>query len=66
MGGISSLKGVTEAVWLKIVDLSNDTIKILGIHFSYNEKVQMQNNFLTTIKKNTASSSFVEFTYAYP
>ena len=41
MGGISSLKRVTEAVWLKIVDLSNDTIKILGIHFSYNEKVHM-------------------------
>ena len=52
IAGIGSLKGVTEAVCgLKSVDLSNDTIKILGIHFSYNKKVQMQNNFITTIKK---------------
>ena len=36
---------------LKCVDLSNDTIKILGVHFSHNKKVQMQNNFITAIKK---------------
>ena len=37
---IGFLKGVTEAVCgLKSVDLSNDTIKILGIHFSYSKKV---------------------------
>ena len=58
IAGIGSLKGVTEtACGLKSVDLSNDRIKILGIHFSYNKKVQMQNNFITT---------FVEFTHAYP
>ena len=52
IAGIGSLKGVTEAVCgLKSVALSNDTIKILGIHFFYNKKVQMQNNFITTIKK---------------
>ena len=52
IAGIGSLKGVTEAVCgLRSADLSNDTIKILGIHFSYNKKVQMQNNFITTIKK---------------
>ena len=52
IAGIGSLKGVTNAVCgLKFVDLSNDTIKILRIYFSYNKKVQMQNNFLTTIKK---------------
>ena len=39
IAGIGSLKGVEEAVCgLKCVDLSNDTIKILGIHFSYNKK----------------------------
>ena len=27
------------------------TIKILGMHFSYSKKVQIQNNFITTIKK---------------
>ena len=50
--GTGSLKEDTEAVYgLKCVDLYNDTIKILGIHFFYNKKVQMQNNFITTIKK---------------
>ena len=35
IAGIGYLKGVTDAVCgLKCVDLSNDTIKILGIHFS--------------------------------
>ena len=52
IAGIGSLKGVTETVCgLKSVDLSNDTIKILGIHFSYNKKVHMQNNFIAMIKK---------------
>ena len=52
IAGIGSLKVVTEAVCgLKSADLSNDTIKILGIHLSYKKKVQMQNNFITTIKK---------------
>ena len=52
IAGIGSLKGVTEAVCgLKSVDLSNDTIRILGIHFSYSKKVQMQNNFISAIKK---------------
>ena len=52
IAAIGSLKAVTEAVCaLKSADLSNDTIKILGIHLSYKKKVQMQNNFITTIKK---------------
>ena len=52
IAGIGSLKVVTEAVCgLKSVDLSNDIIKISGIHFSYNIKVRMQNNFITTIRK---------------
>ena len=46
IAGIGSLKGLTEVgCGLKSVDLSNDPIKLLGIHFSYNKKVQMQNNF---------------------
>ena len=52
IAGIVSLKGVTEAVCgLKSIDLSNDTIKILGIYFSYSKNVQMHNNFISTIKK---------------
>ena len=52
IAGKSSLKGVIEAVCgLKWDDLSNDAIKILGINFSYNKNIQMQNSFLTTINK---------------
>ena len=52
IAGIGSLKVVKEAACaLTCIDLSNDTIKILGIHFFYNKKFHMQNNFLTTIKK---------------
>ena len=55
-------------VVLKCVDLSINTIKMLEIHYKYfyNKKVQMQLNFITTIKKNEVGSYFVEFTYAYP
>ena len=52
IAGIGSLKGVTEAVCgLKSANLSNNTTKMLGIHFSYNKKVPIQNNFITTIKQ---------------
>ena len=43
----------------KCIDLSNNATEILEIGFSYSQKVQMQNNFITTIK-NTASFLFVE------
>ena len=50
--GIGSLKAGTEGICgSKCVNLSNDTIKILGIHISYNKKVQMENDSVTTIKK---------------
>ena len=52
IAGIGSLKEVEEAVCgLKCVDLSNDTIAILRVHFSYNKKAQMRNCFISTIKK---------------
>ena len=52
LAGIGSLKGVKKAICgLKCVDLLNDTIKILSIHFSYNKSAQIQNDFLTTVKK---------------
>ena len=41
VAGIGSLKGVKVAVCeMNSIDLSKDTIKILGIHFSYNNQVQ--------------------------
>ena len=36
---------------LQNIDLTNDTIKILGIYFSYNKKIQTERNYLTTVKK---------------
>ena len=50
--GLGSLKGVLEAAYgLKSIDLTVDTIKILGVHFSYNNTVKVQNNFLDTVKR---------------
>ena len=52
IAGLGILKGVQKAVCgLQNIDLTNDAIKILGIHFSYNEKIQTERNFLTTVKK---------------
>ena len=38
-------------MWFINVNLTNDTIKILEIHFSYNKKIQTERNYLTTVKK---------------
>ena len=49
---IGSLKGVTRALCgFKPIDLTNDSAKILGLHFSYNKKIQEDRNFIDTIKK---------------
>ena len=48
---LGSPKGVLEAVCrLKSINLTTDTIKILGVHFSYNCTLKVQNNFLDTVK----------------
>ena len=48
---LGSLKGVLEAVCrLKYINLTTDTIKILGVHFWYNGTLKVQNNFLDTVK----------------
>ena len=50
--GIGSLKGVKKAVCgLTCKDLLNDSMKILGINFSYNKRIQMELNFLDTVKQ---------------
>ena len=49
---LGPLKGALEAVCgLKTVDLTNDAIKILGIHFSYHNGTKAEPNFLSTVKK---------------
>ena len=41
VAGIGSLKGVKMAVCgIKCIDLTTETIKILGVHFSYNQKLK--------------------------
>ena len=35
---------------MRCVDLKNHTIKIIGIHFSYNEKLKEEKNVYTTVK----------------
>ena len=50
IAGIGVLKGVKVAVCgIQCVDLVLDTIKILGTHFCYNEKLKEERNFCLTI-----------------
>ena len=52
IAGIGVLKSVKVAVCgMKCIDLCNDTIKITGIHFSYNKKKRNEKNFLDSITK---------------
>ena len=49
IAGLSYLKGVLEAVCkLKSINITTGTIKILGVHISYNGNLKVQNNFLDT------------------
>ena len=52
IAGIQALKSVKVTVCdMKCVDLCKDTIKITGVHFSYNKTKQNEKNFLETITK---------------
>ena len=49
---IGSLKGATEAdCEINLIDLTNDTVKILRLQFSYTKKIQFEHNFLHFIIK---------------
>ena len=51
IAGIDVLKDANVALCaLKIVNLTKESIKILGVHLSCNEKLQNELNFCTTIK----------------
>ena len=44
--GIGVLKGVQVAICgMRCTDLNIDALKILGTHFSYNEKLKEEKNF---------------------
>ena len=58
---LGSLKGVLEAVCdLKSINLTTDTIKILGVFFSYNNTLKVKKQCSRYSKKHTTSASLLE------
>ena len=52
IAGISVLKGLSmELCGMECTDLTKHSVKILGIHFSYNKKIENEENFIKLIKK---------------
>ena len=52
IAGISVLKGVQVALCgMKCVNLNNETVKILGVHFSYNKNPEQDKSFCEHIVK---------------
>ena len=50
VAGIGALKGAKMALCgMKCIDLRLNTVKILGIHFLYNKKIENDENFLKQI-----------------
>ena len=50
IAGIGALKGVQVTVCgLRCIDLNNDTLKILGTHFSYNGKLKEEKKIYKTV-----------------
>ena len=48
IAGIGVLKGVSLALCgMDCIDLTKKTIKVLGIHFSYNKKLETEENYQT-------------------
>ena len=46
MDGIGALKGVKVAIYgIKCIGLTKEVIKILGVFFSYDKNLQLENNF---------------------
>ena len=52
IAGIGVLKVVSmELCEMESIDLTKNLVKILGIHFSYNKKIEDEENFIKLIKK---------------
>ena len=59
IAGLGILKGAQEtASGLQNIDLTTGTIKILGIHFSFDKKIQTERNYLTTVNCHCNSPEF--------
>ena len=53
IAGIGVLERVSmELCGMESIDLTKNSVKILGIHFSYNKKIENEENFIKFIKKN--------------
>ena len=52
IAGICGLNGVQVALCgMKCVNLNNETVKILGVHFSYNKNLEQDKNFSEHLSK---------------
>ena len=52
IAGIDDLKEVSvELCGMECIDLTKNSVKILGIHFSYNRKIENEENFIKFVKK---------------
>ena len=54
-----------EITGMRCVDLKNVTLKILGTHFSYNEKLKQERNFYTTSNEYSTSTENMENEKSY-
>ena len=51
IAGIGTLKGVNVALCgMKCLNLTKETVKILGVHFSYNKKLEHEMNFQSVLR----------------
>ena len=67
MTGIGVLKGFQmEFCGRRCVDLTDDTLKILGTHFCYNEKTDRGRKTLHNCSKYSASTKNMENKECYP
>ena len=61
IAGIGVLKGVSLALCgMHCIDLTKKTIKVLGIHFSYNKKLDTEENFIRHVWKVQKSTKVME------
>ena len=52
IAGIGVLKGVSLVLCgMDCIDLTKKILKILGIHFSYNKKLETEENFIRHVQK---------------
>ena len=52
IAGIGVLKGISLALCsMDCIDVTKKTIKVLGIHFSYNKKLETEENFIRHVRK---------------